>query len=201
MACHSRCKHLSHLSPRFLRCDLSWRSCISRTARGQGGCHCHATSPAMSYSHAAPALRTREIQWPALVHVSQLRPNDFTMPSSPSLERPCKLVARFCPSSTPLGSGGPIEGTASLLVSSICHFTSRLPNCAETGAQRRSAASRVQAAIVARSCECASGALRPAGFLRGGLPADNTRASSGRQLAIITPESFGTHSAVLLPVS
>ena len=36
MACHSRCKHLSHLSPRFLRCDLSWRSCISRTAREHG---------------------------------------------------------------------------------------------------------------------------------------------------------------------
>ena len=155
MACHSRCKHLSHLSPRFLRCDLSWRSCISRTAREQGGCQCHATSPAMLQPR-APALRTREIQWPALVHVAQLRPNDFTMPSSPSLERPCKLVARFCPSSLPLGSGGPIEGTASLLVSSICHFTSRLPNCAETGAQRRSAASRVQAAIVARRA-CAPG--------------------------------------------
>ena len=123
----------------------------------------------------APALRTREIQWPVLVHVSQLRPNDFTMPSSPSLERPCKLVARFCPSSLPLGSGGPIEGTASLLASSICHFTSRLPNCAETGAQRRSAASRVQAAIVGTSLpgpRAASRGVASRGSSGGALPAD-----------------------------
>ena len=111
----------------------------------------------------APPDRTREIQWPVLVHVSQLRPKDVTMPSNPSLERPCRLDARVCPSSLAFGSGGPIDGVASLLpvLSSICHFTSRLPNCAEAGTQRSAATTRRQVGCMCRPRrQCHQRALR-----------------------------------------